>query len=117
MNTKQIALICITIIVMGAIVSACAYTIMDRQIKLQEKQLNQTNNTKVINNTTVEVVEKETQDPKALGYKSDGSPMYSYAEIDNYVQSKYGQGSGWHLQDNGYVDLDKAGYTNDGRKL
>ena len=39
------------------------------------------------------------------------------AEIDNYVQSKYGQGSGWHLQDNGYVDLDKAGYTNDGRKL
>ena len=123
METKNVLIICITVLIIGAIIAGAAYMIMDKQIKLQEQKLNQTNNTnnttKVINNTTTVVKEEVTKEPEkqALGYKSDGTPMYSYDEIDSYVQTKYGKGSGWHLQSNGYVDLDKAGYTNDGHKI
>lgn len=49
-------------------------------------------------------------------YKSDGTPMYSQQEVSNYVLSKYGAVN-YHIQDNGYINLDDAGYTDDGAKV
>lgn len=49
-------------------------------------------------------------------YKSDGTPMYSQEEVNNYVQSKYGAVN-YHIQDNGYINLDDSGYTDDGAKV
>ena len=59
-------------------------------------------------------INKEVQ--KVYAYKSDGTPMYSKEEVDNYVQSKYGAVN-YHIQDNGYVNLDDPGYTDDGAKV
>ena len=59
-------------------------------------------------------INKEVQ--KVYAYKSDGTPMYSKAEVDNYVQSKYGAVN-YHIQDNGYINLDDPGYTDDGAKV
>ena len=59
-------------------------------------------------------INKEVQ--KVYAYKSDGTPMYSKAEVDNYVQSKYGAVN-YHIQDNGYVNIDDPGYTDDGAKV
>ena len=59
-------------------------------------------------------INKEVQ--KVYAYKSDGTPMYSKAEVDNYVQSKYGAVN-YHIQDNGYINLDDPGYTDDGDKV
>ena len=64
------------------------------------------------NNTSQKLtINKEA--PKVFAYKSDGTPMYSQAEVDNYVQSKYGTSS-YHIQDNGYINLDDSRYTDDG---
>lgn len=49
-----------------------------------------------------------------IAYKSDGTPMYSQAEVDNYVNSKYGSVN-YHTQSNGYIALDDLSYTSDGR--
>lgn len=122
METKNVLIICITVLIIGAIIAGAAYMIMDKQIKLQEQKLNQTNNTnnttKVINNTTTVVKEEVTKEPEkqAVGYKSDGTPMYSQAEVSNYVKSKYGCVD-YHMQDNGYVALDDPHYTSDGHKI
>ena len=51
---------------------------------------------------------------KVFGYKSDGTPMYSQAEVDQYIKSKYGDVN-YHIQDNGYISLDDPNYTPDGR--
>ena len=59
-------------------------------------------------------INKEVQ--KVYAYKSDGTPMYSKAEVDNYVQSKYGAVN-YHIQDNGYINLDDPGYTDDVAKV
>ena len=118
METKNVLIICITVLIIGAIIAGAAYMIMDKQIKLQEQKLNQTNNTtKVINNTTV-VKEEVTKEPEkqAVGYKSDGTPMYSQAEVNQYVKSKYGCVD-YHMQDNGYVALDDPHYTSDGHRI
>lgn len=73
----------------------------------------QENNTQAEDNSVQQVsVERET--PKAYAYKSDGTPMYSRSEVDQYVYSKYGSVNGYHIQDNGYVNLDDYRYTDDG---
>ena len=52
---------------------------------------------------------------QVLAYKSDGTPMYSQSEVDNYLSNKYGGQVNYHIQDNGYINLDEAGYTDDGK--
>lgn len=49
----------------------------------------------------------------AYAYKSDGTPMYSQAEVDSYMYNKYGSVN-YHLQDNGYVNLDEPGFDDKG---
>lgn len=51
--------------------------------------------------------------PSAYAYKSDGTPMYSQAEVDQYMYNKYGSVN-YHLQDNGYVNLDEPGFDDAG---
>ncbi len=51
--------------------------------------------------------------PKAYAYKSDGTPMYSQAEVDEYMYNKYGLVD-YHLNENGYVNLDEPGYDDKG---
>jgi hypothetical protein len=51
--------------------------------------------------------------PSAYAYKSDGTPMYSQAEVDRYMYNKYGNVN-YHVGDNGYVDMDEPGYDDAG---
>lgn len=51
--------------------------------------------------------------PSAYAYKSDGTPMYSQAEVDRYMYNKYGNVN-YHVGDNGYVDMDQPGYDDAG---
>ena len=76
--------------------------------------VNNTNNT---NNTTVqtEKVNEESQ-KQVYAYKSDGTPMYSQEEVSAYVKSKYGAVN-YHIKDNGYINLDDPGYTDDGAEV
>ena len=64
-------------------------------------------------NTTTQKLTIKEETPQVVAYKSDGTPMYSHQEVDNYVQSKYGTSS-YHIQDNGYINLDDSRYTDDG---
>ena len=61
-------------------------------------------------------VETTSSTHSVYAYKSDGTPMYSQQEVSNYVLSKYGAVN-YHIQDNGYINLDDAGYTDDGAKV
>ena len=54
--------------------------------------------------------------PKVYAYKSDGTPMYSQEEVSMYVKSKYGAVN-YHIQDNGYINLDDPGFTDDGARV
>ena len=51
--------------------------------------------------------------PTPYAYKSDGTPMYSQAEVDSYMLNKYGMVN-YHLNDNGYVNLDEPGFDDAG---
>lgn len=51
--------------------------------------------------------------PSAYAYKSDGTPMYSQAEVDQYMYNKYGYVN-YHVGDNGYVDMDEPGFDDAG---
>lgn len=51
--------------------------------------------------------------PSAYAYKSDGTPMYSQAEVDRYMYNKYGSVN-YHVGSNGYVDMDEPGYDDAG---
>ena len=51
--------------------------------------------------------------PTALAYKSDGTPMYSQAEVDRYMANKYGDVN-YHIGGNGYIDMDEPGYDDAG---
>lgn len=57
-----------------------------------------------------------SSEPAAYAYKSDGTPMYSQAEVDQYMLSKYGMVD-YHIGDNGYIDMDEAGYDDAGNKI
>lgn len=54
--------------------------------------------------------------PSAYAYKSDGTPMYSQQEVDNYMLNKYGMVN-YHVGSNGYIDMDEPGYDNAGNPL
>lgn len=51
--------------------------------------------------------------PSAYAYKSDGTPMYSQAEVDRYMLNKYGMVD-YHVGDNGYIDMDEPGFDDAG---
>ena len=53
---------------------------------------------------------------KVLAYKSDGTPMYSQEEVDEYVKSKYGLVN-YHIQGNGYINLDDPNYDDAGNRV
>lgn len=57
-----------------------------------------------------------TPQKTAYAYKSDGTPMYSQSEVDNYMMNKYGDVD-YHLNDNGYVNLDEEGYDDAGNRI
>lgn len=65
------------------------------------------------NNTPSQTNNNQKQ---AIAYKSDGTPMYSQSEVDNYVNSKYGSVN-YHTQSNGYIALDDPSYTSDGHYI
>lgn len=54
--------------------------------------------------------------PTPYAYKSDGTPMYSQAEVDSYMLNKYGMVN-YHLNDNGYVNLDEPGFDDKGNYI
>jgi ABC-type Na+ efflux pump permease subunit len=51
--------------------------------------------------------------PEVYAYRSDGSPMYSQAEVDQYMYNKYGPVS-YHIKSNRYIDLDEPGFDDKG---
>ena len=51
--------------------------------------------------------------PSAYAYKSDGTPMYSQAEVDQYMANKYGLVN-YHVGSNGYIDMDEPGFDDAG---
>lgn len=57
-----------------------------------------------------------SQQPSAYAYKSDGTPMYSQAEVDRYMLNKYGMVD-YHVGDNGYIDMDEPGYDDAGHRI
>ena len=68
---------------------------------------------KVENNTTDQ---QNSKSPKVLAYKSDGTPMYTQAEVDSYMQGKYGDVN-YHIGANGYIDMDEPGYDDAGHRV
>lgn len=54
--------------------------------------------------------------PAVYAYKSDGTPMYSQAEVDRYVAQKYGLVN-YHIQENRYINLDEPGYDDAGHRI
>lgn len=58
----------------------------------------------------------QSSTPSAYAYRSDGSPMYSQAEVDQYMYNKYGAVN-YHIGSNGYVDMDEPGYGDDGHRI
>ncbi|MDO5859870.1 Ig-like domain-containing protein [Methanobrevibacter sp.] len=76
------------------------------------------NTTKSITVKEEEVAEAETSSstPSAYAYKSDGTPMYSQAEVDQYMLNKYGMVD-YHVGSNGYIDMDEPGYDDAGHRL
>ena len=116
MDKKYILLI-LTIIVLICVVIGLVIQLQEsKQVKPVVN--NTTNNTPV--NTTVEHInedEKSSSNENAVvAYKSDGTPMYSQAEVSKYVKSKYGAVD-YHIQSNGYIALDDPHYTTDGRRI
>ena len=57
--------------------------------------------------------QSSTSEPSAYAYKSDGTPMYSQEEVDEYMANKYGLVD-YHVKENGYIDMDEPGYDNAG---
>lgn len=70
------------------------------------------NNT--VNNTTSQ--SSNSDQKTVLAYKSDGTPMYTQAEVDQYMQGKYGDVN-YHIGANGYIDMDEPGYDDAGHRV
>lgn len=54
--------------------------------------------------------------PSVYAYQSDGTPMYSQAEVDQYMYNKYGYAN-YHIGSNGYMDLDEPGFDDAGHYI
>lgn len=63
-----------------------------------------------------EVASSVETSPSAYAYKADGTPMYSQDEVSNYMKNKYGLVN-YHIEDNGYIDMDEPGYDDAGNKI
>ncbi|WP_296883980.1 hypothetical protein, partial [uncultured Methanobrevibacter sp.] len=57
-----------------------------------------------------------SEGPSAYAYKSDGTPMYSEKEVNEYMSNKYGMVE-YHVGDNGYIDMDEPGFDDAGNKI
>ncbi len=57
--------------------------------------------------------DSSSSQPSAYAYKSDGTPMYSQDEVNDYMLNKYGMVD-YHVGDNGYIDMDEPGYDDAG---
>lgn len=57
-----------------------------------------------------------TNSHSAYAYKSDGTPMYSQAEVDDYMFHKYGEVN-YHIGGNGYIHMDEPGYDQAGNPI
>lgn len=113
MERNNLIIIILVVIILIMATALVTYIIVGNQqqdIKIVNNTTNTTNTT-----ATAEKVNQETE-KSVYAYKSDGTPMYSKAEVDNYVKNKYGAVN-YHIQDNGYINLDDAGYTDDGAKV
>ncbi|MCQ2738274.1 MAG: hypothetical protein MJ224_06660 [archaeon] len=54
--------------------------------------------------------------PSAYAYKSDGTPMYSQKEVDDYMLKKYGPVD-YHIANNKYIHMDEPGYDKRGNPI
>ena len=54
--------------------------------------------------------------PSAYAYKSDGTPMYSQKEVDDYMLNKYGSVD-YHIANNKYIHMDEPGYDRRGNPI
>ena len=54
--------------------------------------------------------------PSAYAYKSDGTPMYSQKEVDDYMLHKYGYVN-YHIGHNRYIQMDEPGYDSVGNPI
>lgn len=72
-----------------------------KKIKIEEKVVE------------AESTSSSSSTPSAYAYKSDGTPMYSQAEVNQYMYNKYGLVD-YHVGDNGYIDMDEPGYDDAG---
>ncbi len=77
-------------------------------IKWGNKTVSTSNDT-----STASSSDTSSSQPSAYAYKSDGTPMYSQAEVDNYMLDKYGMVD-YHVGDNGYIDMDEPGFDDAG---
>lgn len=68
------------------------------------------------NTDSADTSETSNSQPTAYAYKSDGTPMYSQSEVDDYMLNKYGMVD-YHVGENGYIDMDEAGYDNAGNPI
>lgn len=73
---------------------------------IQYKTSNSTNNIKDSSDYTEN--SNSSNSPSVYAYKSDGTPMYSKTEADNYMLKKYGTDD-YKRQSNGYIDPDSVG--------
>ena len=69
--------------------------------------LNATNKTDS-NDTSSDTSSSSSDSPSVYAYKSDGTPMYSKTEADNYMLNKYGTDD-YERQSNGYIDPSSVG--------
>lgn len=60
--------------------------------------------------------ETASSQPSAYAYKSDGTPMYSEQEVQDYMLNKYGMVD-YHVGSNGYIDMDEPGYDDAGNMI
>lgn len=60
--------------------------------------------------------EPANSQPSAYAYKSDGTPMYSEQEVEDYMLNKYGMVD-YHVGSNGYIDMDEPGYDDAGNEI
>ena len=54
--------------------------------------------------------------PSVYAYQSDGTPMYSQAEVDSYMYNKYGLVN-YHIKENRYIDMDEPGFDDKGNYI
>ena len=65
---------------------------------------------------TDSTADTSSSQPSAYAYKSDGTPMYSEEEVQDYMLNKYGMVD-YHIGSNGYIDMDEPGFDDAGNMI